>query len=125
MPERDSRGSADRRRPERERERERPEREHRPSGRRSTDQDALSLRAEGYSFAAIASKLRLKRSKDAYASFHRGLDARPPEERSALARDELVRLDALEVRIRDRDAANPERMEHRLAALETMRRALG
>lgn len=84
----------------------------------------LALRGEGFSFAAIAGRLGLKRSKDAYASFHRALGSRPDEERAVLVGQEFVRLEALEARIRDRDQADPVRMTHRLEALETMRNAL-
>lgn len=85
----------------------------------------LSLRGQGLSFAAIAGRLGLRRSKDAYASFHRALAARSGEERSLLVEQELGRLQLLEARIRDRDGANPDRMARRLAALATMRAALG
>lgn len=84
----------------------------------------LSLRGQGLSFSAIAGRLGLKRSKDAYASFHRALGARPEEERVLLVQQEQVRLEALETRIRERDAADPDRMAHRLKALEVMRAAL-
>ena len=42
-------------------------------------------------------------------------------ERPELIRQELARLATLEERIRSRDAAEPEKMQHRLGALEGMR----
>ncbi|MDA8032942.1 MAG: hypothetical protein M0T71_02050 [Actinomycetota bacterium] len=85
----------------------------------------LSLRGQGLSFAAIAGRLGLRRSKDAYASFHRALASRSGAERAQLVEQELGRLQQLEARIRERDVANPDRMTRRLAALATMRSALG
>ena len=45
-------------------------------------------------------------------------------QREELIREELGRLSALEARIRSRDAAKPEKMNHRLEALEHMRERL-
>jgi hypothetical protein len=42
-------------------------------------------------------------------------------ERRELVRQEFARLATLETRIRTRDAAEPEKMQHRLGALEGMR----
>ena len=84
----------------------------------------LSLRGEGRSFSAIAASLGLKRAKDAYQAFHRAIGGRPDEERQGLVAEELERLSALEARIRSRDAAVPDKMNHRLAALEKMREDL-
>ena len=81
----------------------------------------LALRGQGLSFAAVASRLGLRRSRDAFEAFHRALDSSTDTERPELIRAELERLDQLEARIRSRDAAEPERMEHRLEALEGMR----
>lgn len=41
-----------------------------------------------------------------------------------LVQQEFDRLSLLEARIRERDSADPERMAHRLEALEVMRAAL-
>jgi hypothetical protein len=84
----------------------------------------LTLRSEGRSFSAIAGRLGLKRSRDAYQAFHRALNDRPDTERPALVGQELGRLQALEARIRDRDAADVVKMNHRLEALEHMRQDL-
>ena len=83
------------------------------------------MRSEGLSFAAIASRLGLRRSKDAFEAFHRSLQARSAEERQQVIREELGRLDTLEARIRSRDAAAPQKMQQRLEALEGMRERIG
>lgn len=85
----------------------------------------LALRGQGLSFSAIAGRLNLRRSKDAYQAYHRALHGRPEVERPELIRQELERLSTLEARIRSRDAADPAKMAHRLEALEEMRKRLG
>ncbi|HLX78026.1 MAG TPA: hypothetical protein VKR27_04015 [Acidimicrobiales bacterium] len=95
-----------------------------PSPRRNTDQVVLALREEGRSFSAIARQLGLRRAKDAYATFHRTLASRPEAERAEIVRRELERLAVLEVRIRSRDAKEPEKMARRLEGLEQMRQNL-
>jgi hypothetical protein len=67
----------------------------------------------------------MRRSKDAFEAFHRALDATGGAERREVIRQERERLASLEDRIRSRDAAHPERLRHRLSALEQMRRRLG
>ncbi len=84
----------------------------------------LALRKTGLSFAAIASRLGLKRSKDAFEAFHRALNSSADTDKPELIRQEMERLESLESRIRTRDSAAPEKMEHRLQALEQMRRRL-
>lgn len=81
----------------------------------------VALRGEGHSFSAIARQVGMRRSKDVYRSFHRGIDARSERDRDRLARDELTRLAALEARIRSRDASEPEKMSRRLEGLAQMR----
>jgi hypothetical protein len=68
--------------------------------------------------------LGLKRATDARAAFLRALRAAPEEERTLIAGRELQRLDQLEVRIRARDAAAPDKLERRLEALAALRRGL-
>jgi hypothetical protein len=85
----------------------------------------LALRGRGLSFSAIASRLGMRRSKDAFEAFHRALDATTGGERQDVIRQERGRLASLEVRIRSRDAAHPEKLDHRIRALEEMRQRLG
>jgi hypothetical protein len=81
----------------------------------------LALRAENFTFAAIASRLGLRRSRDAFEAFHRALKSSAETEQAELARQELARLETLEARIRSRDAEEPVKLQHRLEALEEMR----
>jgi hypothetical protein len=89
-----------------------------------SDGDVLTLRGEGLSFAAIASRLGFRRSREALDTFHRALQASDESAKPALVREELARLEVLEGRIRSRDAADPEKMSKRLQALEQLRARL-
>lgn len=88
---------------------------------RSSDEQVLSLRDQGKSYAAVATSLGLKRSRDAHASFLRALRKRDGQERSRLIQRESARLDDLEIRIRIRDVSSPEKMQRRLGALGKLR----
>lgn len=96
----------------------------RSQARRTTDADALALREEGRSYAAVARNLGLKRATDARQAFLRGMRARPDEERRLIADRERGRLDKLELRIRERDADDPVKLERRLTALAQLRLGL-
>ena len=84
----------------------------------------MALREQGRSFAAIARSLGLKRASDARSAFLRELRSSPEEDRQGLVDREMERLDKLEVRIRARDAEEPEKLETRLGALAAMRESL-
>ena len=84
----------------------------------------MALRERGSSYAAIASTLGLKRATDAREAFLRALRAAPDDEHALIAQREHQRLDELEARIRARDAAVPDKLDRRLAALATLRRGL-
>jgi hypothetical protein len=105
----------------------RPERPA-PSVRRSpvrhVDEEALELRETGLPYSTIARRLELRRATDAHRAFIRALRARGGDEQRRLVANEQVRLDALEGRIRARDAAQPEKLEGRLVALANLRAAL-
>ena len=103
-----------------------PERSERPSGRSrtNTDRDALGLREEGRSYAAVARSLGLKRATDARAAFLRALRTYPEADRAQIVVREHQRLDELESRIRTRDSREPEKLERRLAALAQLRQGL-
>jgi hypothetical protein len=66
----------------------------------------------------------LKRATDARQAFLRTLRASPEDQRRLIAQREYQRLDELETRIRTRDAAAPDKLERRLAALAALRRDL-
>lgn len=100
-------------------------RERKPSRpRQNSDDQALTLRDSGRSFAAVASALGLKRATDARAAFLRALARQSDDERRRLCERERERLDKLEARIRDRDSEEPEKMERRLGGLARMRETL-
>jgi hypothetical protein len=101
--------------------RSRPPSRHRQA---NSDDQALSLRDSGRTFAAVASALGFKRAKDARAAFLRALARQSDAERERLCERERERLDKLEARIRDRDREDPEKMERRLQGLEQMRETL-
>jgi len=88
------------------------------------DAQALALRESGSSFSAIARLLELGRATDAHQSFVRALRAHDGEERRQLQKNEEARLDLLEERIRDRDAADTAKIERRLLGVKNYREAL-
>lgn len=103
--------------------RERVQPRRRPPGK-TVDEQALELREGGASYSAIARRLELHRAGDAHGAFLRALKSRNDEEREQLIVSEQGRLDTLEKRIRERDAAVPEKLARRLGALESLRTAL-
>lgn len=107
--------------------RARPERPIRGGRKRSsdeTDELALRRRETGASYSAIARGLELPRAADAYDAFIRALRRREGEERRLLVARESERLDQLEVRIRERDAAEPDKVARRLLGVGHLREAL-
>jgi hypothetical protein len=68
--------------------------------------------------------LGLKRATEARQAFIRGMRSKPEGERKLIADRERERLDQLEVRIRTRDAEEPEKLERRLGALANLREGL-
>lgn len=93
-----------------------------PPGR--VDEQALELREADASYSTIARQLGLRRATDAHKAFIRALRTRAGEDQVNLVAKEQVRLDRLEVRIRERDAAQPEKIVRRLEAVATLRAAL-
>ncbi|MDA8298357.1 MAG: hypothetical protein M0004_17565 [Actinomycetota bacterium] len=70
---------------------------------------------------AIASRPGTRRSRNALAAFRRDLHSTSEADRPELIDRALGRLDALAARIGPRDAAEPEKLQHRLGALEHRR----
>lgn len=81
----------------------------------------LALREQGASYSAIARTLELGRAIDAHRRFVHALNAHDGAERQRLVAREEARLDQLEQRIRDRDAADPDKIKRRLLAVEKYR----
>jgi len=106
---------------------ERPERPRSPLRRQSSgdvDEQVLRLRETGASYSAIARCLELRRAVDAHRAFVRAVGRRDGEERRQLVANESARLDKLELRIRQRDAGDQEKIERRLLAVDRLRQAL-
>jgi hypothetical protein len=88
------------------------------------DSQVLTLREAGSSFSAIARRLELARAVDAHRSFLRALGAREGAERQRLIDNEEARLGRLEQRIRERDAAEPDKVERRLLGVDKLREGM-
>ncbi len=88
------------------------------------DAQVLALRESGSSYSAIARQLELGRAVDAHRSFVRALGAHDGAERQRLVGNEEARLDRLEQRIRDRDAAEPEKVTRRVRGVDKLREAI-
>jgi hypothetical protein len=91
---------------------------------RGVDAETLTLREGGSSYSAIARRLEFGRAIDAHRSFLRALGATEGAERQRLVSNEEARLDRLEQRIRDRDAADPEKVKRRLLGVDKFREAI-
>jgi len=85
------------------------------------DRRVLALREDGRTFSAIARTVGMNRAVDAHKAMLRYLKAQPEGERRQLVARELQRLDTLEVRIRTRDAGDPEKLARRIGAVKAMR----
>jgi hypothetical protein len=90
----------------------------------NVDEEALALREAGESYSAIARRLELARAATAHAAFIRAVRHRSGSELEGLLQRENERLDQLEARIRERDAADPEKVTRRLAGVEALRGAV-
>lgn len=91
---------------------------------REVDARVLALREGGSSFSAIARQLELGRAIDAHRSFVRAHSGYSGAERRRLVEGEEARLDRLEQRIRDRDAAEPDKVKRRLLGVDKFREAI-
>lgn len=89
------------------------------------DAQALAMREVGNSFSAIARRLELERASDAHRSFLRAAESYDGAARQRIVDSEEARLNLLEARIRQRDAAQPDKLERRLAGVAKYRAAIG
>lgn len=105
-----------------------PERASAPRRQRGAnlevDAHVLTLREAGSSYSAIARRLELGRAVDAHRSFVRALGTLGGAERQRIVVNEEARLDRLERRIRERDAAMPEKITRRVAGVDKLRAAI-
>lgn len=91
---------------------------------RDTDAEALTLREAGKSYSAIARTLGFERATEAHRSYVRALGTREGDELKKLIKNEQSRLDQLEQRIRERDAADVPKLERRLLGVQNLREAI-
>jgi hypothetical protein len=85
------------------------------------EDEALELRTEGKSFAAIAKRLHYERAPQAIGAFNRALRRKPTHEKAALRSGELARLDAMAERIRAKKRLKPEEVVSQLRVVERLR----
>lgn len=90
----------------------------------AVEREVLELREAGDSYSAIARQLELRRATDAHGAFIRAVHALSGDERLRVTANERLRLDQLEERIRERDAADPEKVVRRLHGVGQLRAAL-
>lgn len=88
------------------------------------DARVLAFREDGTSFSTIARLMELERAVDAHRCFVRALNAHQGEDRRRLVGNEELRLDRLEARIRDRDAADATKIARRLRGVTNLRVAM-
>jgi hypothetical protein len=88
------------------------------------DDQALLLRDGGRSYAGIAQELNLTGALDANAAFNRALRRRSPAEQAGLRSREVVRLDALGERLRNRADVSEDELARQLHALQVLRKTL-
>ena len=88
------------------------------------DAQALALREAGKSFSAIARTLELDRATEAHKCYLRALGTHEGDDLRQLIKNEEARLDELERRIRERDAADTSKLERRLLALQNLRETI-
>lgn len=91
---------------------------------KDTDAQSLELRETGKSFSAIARTLGFDRATEAQKSYVRALSTHEGEDRRRLVKNEEARLDELEQRIRERDAADVEKVERRLQGVKKLRESI-
>ncbi len=88
------------------------------------DDQALFLRDQGRSYAGIAQELDLAGALDANAAFNRALRRRGPTEQAGLRSREVVRLDALGERLRNRQDVSEDELARQLHGLQVLRKTL-
>ena len=86
-----------------------------------SDNQALELRRQGKSFAAIARELSYARPRDAWFAFDRALRSHAPQEQANLRREEVARLQSVTDAVLARKDLTPEDQARRLESVERMR----
>ena len=88
------------------------------------DEQALLLRDQGRSYAAIARVLDLAGAIDANAAFNRALRRHTPPEQANLRSREMARLDTLSDRLRKREGVSEEELARQLRGIQRLRKTL-
>jgi len=88
------------------------------------DEQSLVLRDEGRSFAGIAQVLGLEDAHAANAAFNRALRCRPKAQQRWLRSREMIRLDVVASRVRERDDLSMEEIVRRLRGVKQQRQTL-
>ena len=88
------------------------------------DEQTLALRDEGRSFAGIAQILGLDDAHAANAAFNRALRCQPKAQQEWLRSREMMRLDAVASRVRERDDLSVEEVVRRLRGVKHQRQTL-
>ena len=88
------------------------------------DSQALAQRDEGRPFADIAQNLGLDSAGAANAAFNRALRCRPKAQQGWLRSREMIRLDAVASRVRQRDDLSAEEIVRRLRGVKQQRKTL-
>jgi DNA-binding transcriptional MerR regulator len=88
------------------------------------DEQTLTLRDEGRSFAGIAEMLGLESAHAANAAFNRALRCRSRSQQEWLRSREMRRLDAVASRVRERDDLSVEEIVRRLRGVKQQRKTL-
>ena len=88
------------------------------------DEETLALREEGRSFSGIARILGLDNGHVANEAFNRALRCRPKSQQEWLRSREMMRLDAVASRVRQRDDLSVEEVIRRLRGVKQQRKTL-
>jgi hypothetical protein len=88
------------------------------------DEQALELRDMGRPFGGIAAILDFDSPGAAHASFNRALRLRPRAEQEHLRSREMARLDALVVRLQQREDLSTEEVVRRMRGVKHQRKTL-
>jgi hypothetical protein len=89
-----------------------------------SDEETLALREEGRSFSEIAQTLGLDNAHVANEAFNRALRCRPKSQQEWLRGREMIRLDAVASRVRQRDDLSVEEVIRRLRRVKQQRKTL-
>ena len=88
------------------------------------DEQALTLRDAGRTFAGIALVLGFEDAREANVAFNRAIRCQPKSQQEWLRSREMTRLDAVASRVRERDDLSVEEVIRRLRGVKHQRKTL-